>query len=353
MSVDVHQELTEALFQRGALMGLHIGRWTAVKKMAASDMLMTEVDLDAIYLGHKKLLPKKATEKLIEIEGKARTALAHKSLEFPLAGARFVTYASVPKVVTKLGELKAEWDREVNALIEQYPDLRTRQLALLETQAQKFIHEELRKFGAVSTEEAWKNRKLELDEWLVKQRQLNLSFYPANVEDLRKKFSFNWRMFRISALDGIHDLDADEVREAQATLKADLQNWVKAASGAMHQSLGEAAANAKALLEKNGKLQPRNLQPLFNAFESFISVDFTGQSTFRQTIDTIKKKFLVQNPDGTYNLPATMDNMGNEVSRAEFSGLLNTMSNLAVEEVADKAGIAAIGGTDFGRMVDL
>lgn len=345
---DTQQALTEALFQRGALMGLHIGRWTAVKKMSANDMLIGDVDLDAIYLGHKKLLPKKAMEKLIEIEGKARTALANRSLEFPLAGARFVTYSTVPTIVERLQALKTEWDNEVNELIRQYPELRERQLGLLEAQAQKFIEEELKKVPGQETA-----RREELNEWLATQRSANRGYYPADVEELRKRFSFNWRMFRISALDGINELDPDEVKEAQDRLRADLQGWVRSAASAMHQALGEASANAKAILEKNGKLTPRNLQPLFNAFENFLMVDFTGQSTFRETIETIKKRFLISNPDGTYNLPAMSESMGNEVSRAEFTGLLSSMGDLAVDEVASKAGILSLGRTDFGRMVEL
>jgi hypothetical protein len=351
---DERNELTAALFQRGALMDLHIGRWTAMKKMQPNDLLMGEVDLNTIYLGHKKLLPKKATEKLVEIEGKARTALASKSLEFPLAGARFVTYGSLPEVIDRLRQLKAEWNQEVEVLVRQYPELRETQLALLEAQAQKFITEELRKFGAVSTDEGWKNRKLELDEWLKRQRALNLSFYPKDVDELRRKFSFGWRMFQVSSLDAAPDtLDVEEVRRAQAQLREDLQGWVRSAAASMHQALGEAAANAKAMLEKNGKLTPRNLQPLFNAFENFLMVDFTGQSSFRQTIETIKRRFLIQNPDGTYDLPKMAEGMGTEASKAEFSSLLNTMADLAVEETAKQAGVVSLSRTDFGRLVEI
>jgi|SRR6267154_403955 len=349
---DERNELTAALFRRGALMDLHIGRWTAMKKMQPNDLLMGEVDLNTIYLGHKKLLPKKATEKLVEIEGKARTALASKSLEFPLAGARFVTYGTIPDVVDRLRQLKVDWNREIDSLVVDYPTLRETQLALLETQAQRFIQEELRKFGAVSTADAWQNRKGELDEWLKKQRASNLSFYPRDVEELRKKFSFGWRMFQVSSLDGVDDLDVEEVRAAQDQLRADLQGWVRSAAASMHQALGEAAANARSMLEKNGKLTPRNLQPLFNAFENFLKVDFTGQSTFRATIDTIKQRFLIQNADGSYDLPKMAESMGTEARQAEFGNLLVSMADLAVDETAAKAGINSL-RADFGRLVEL
>lgn len=346
--------LSEALFARGALMGLHIGRWTAVKKMSSNDMLLDEVDTDTIYLGHKKLLPKSATKPLVELEGKARTALAFRSMDFPIAGARFVTYSALPGIVERLTELKGEWNQEVEKLVLAYPALREQQLVMLDRQAQVFVAEEMKKQSQHNEHE----RKLhdteqeKLNLWLSEQKKANLSFYPK-PEELASKFDFTWRMFTISALEGINELDVKEVREAQERLRADLQTWVRAATSSMHQTLGEAAANAKELLKKNGKLTPRNLAPLFNAFESFISVDFTGKSTFQATIQEIKKKFLVAKPDGTYDLTAMAEGLGNDTRRAEFDGLLASMSDLAVDATAEEAGIRSLTATTFGRMVEL
>lgn len=343
------QGLTEKLFQRGALMDLFIGRWTGIKKMQPNDMLLADdFDENAIYLGHKKLLPKKAMERLIEIEGRARIALAARSVDFPIAKARFVTYGALQPVIEKLTELKGQWEQEVERLVKDYPTLKDEQLELLEKQAQNFVSEELKK----SPPEQQKHKQVELSQWLAYQRSKNVGFYPTEGE-LIKKFDFSWRMFTISALEGINELDVEEVQEAQERLRADLQAWVRTAAASMHQVLGEAAANAKGLLEKNGKLTPRNLTPLFNAFENFLSVDFTGKSTFRDTIEEIKKRFLVSNQDGSYNLAMMTENLGSDRSRSEFGGLLAAMSELAVSEVAEQAGIRSLHQTDFARMIEL
>lgn len=340
-----NQGLTEALFARGTLMDLHIGRWTGIKKMKPDDMLMGEVDEDAIYLGHKKLLPKKAMEKLIELEGKARSALASRSMDFPIAGARFVTYSTLPDVLDRLDELKEEWNREVESLAVGYPALMEEQLVLLDKQAHSFVEEELKKVTAEQRE----NRKKELDIWLANQQRLNKSFYPS-VEELKRRFAFTWRMFTITAIQGINELEAEEVIEAQNKLKEDLQAWVRSATGAMHQALGEAAKNAMDLLKKNGKLTPRNLAPLFNSFENFLSVDFTGKSSFRETIEEIKRRFLIQNPDGSYNLSMMTENITARTS--DFQGLVSVIGELAVEETATQAGINSLTNTEFGRMVE-
>lgn len=352
VTMTTENTLSEELFARGALMGLHIGRWTAIKKMSSNDMLLeeNEVDSDVIYLGHKKLLPKAATKPLVELEGRARVTLASRSMEFPIAGARFVTYASLPDVVARLSAIKDQWNLEVANLVQKYPALREQQLVMLDRQAQQFVNEELKK---VDTEtQSYKERQEQLIVWLAEQKKMNQNFYPK-VEDLRKKFDFTWRMFTISALEGINELDVVEVQEAQERLRADLQDWVRSATASMHKVLGEAAANAKDLLQKNGKLTPRNLTPLFNAFESFISVDFTGKSTFQATIQEIKSKFLVAKPDGTYDMLKVAEGLSNDQRRAEFDGLLATMSELAVDATAEAAGVKSLGAASFGRHVEL
>lgn len=340
--------LTEALFQRGALMDLYIGRWTGMKKMRPNDMLLADFNEDAMYLGHKKLLPKKAMEPLIELEGKGRSILAARSMEFPIARARFVTYSTLPDVTERLGQVRKQWGEAVDVLATQYPSLMEQQLELLEHQADAFVTEEMKKATANRAQ-----RIGELAIWKENQVKLNRSFYPT-VEELKNRFSFTWRMFTISALEGVHQLlDPNEVQEAQNRLRADLQQWVVAASAEMHKTLGEAAANARQLLEKNGKLTPRNLKPLFDAFESFKAMDFTGKSGFLDTIQHIQERFLRKNPDGTYNLNQMAEDMNSDYSRQEIGRMLTSMGELAVDEAAEQAGIVSLRAGEFMRFVDL
>lgn len=340
------EELAEQLFQRGALMSLYIGRWGAMKKMGANDLLLGEIDNDALYLGHKKLLPKKATEKLVEIEGKSRSLFASKSIDFPIAGARFVTFSAVPEIVDGLKELRDQWNGYVTELINEYPALMAKQLEILEQQATSIANEKLQLAEQETNPERRKYRQDQMNMWLAAQKIVNKSFYPP-ADELPRKFNFVWRMFRISNLDGTSELDPEDVKNAQERLRSDLRDWVATATTQIHQTLGEAAQNARNILEKKGKLTPRNIKPLFDAFESFLSVDFTGKSSFRETIETLKKGFLFNSPGG-YS-----DAMAERVSSStEFAGLLNSLSSLAVEDIAKKAGVTSAIGS-FGRLLDI
>lgn len=341
------------LFDKGILMNLYIGRWAALRKLRPGDMLMEKINEDAYYLGHKKLLPKKAMEKLVTLEGKARTALAKRSLDFPVGGGRFVYYKTLDEVFTVLNDLKKQWDEEVEILIADYPVLREEQLKALDSQADNLAKEELKKAQDQKEHEVkWS----QLQGWLETQRKENRELYPP-VEVLKTKFPFEWRVFNVSAPTGLEQmssLSAEQLAAAQKKLQDDMQSWVKEAATLMHKALGEAAAQAKSLLEKNGKLHPKNLKPLFEAFESFKAIDFTGQSAFLKTVEEVKKKYGVEK-DGSidYELTAGAINYS-DFMKAGLGELLGSMAKLAVDEVAVEAGKEAISKVgEFSRFVDM
>lgn len=351
MSLEV--EITNILFDKGTLMDLYIGRWAAIKKLQPDDVLLENVDTDALYLGHKKLLPKKAMEKLVTLEGKARVALSKRSIEFPIGGGRFVYYKALPEVLKLLGDLQKQWAEEVATLIQDYPNLRELQLQALDEQAKKLATEALKKTNSQAEHEAEYAR---LETWREQQRTENKELYPT-ADELKAKFPFDWRMFKVSPLQGLEQmstLDAGELLAAQSKLKADLEKWVKEAATVMHKALGEAAAQANKLLEKNGKLNPKNLKPLFEAFETFKAIDFTGSSSFQKTIEEVKQKFGIEK-DGQidYELTAGALNV-DDYQKAGLTTLLGTMAKLAVEETAQAAGQEAISKVgEFSRFVAL
>jgi hypothetical protein len=149
-------------------------------------------------------------------------------------------------------------------------------------------------------------------------------------------------------------LDAQALLRAQQQVRQDLEQWVRQAAVEMHKTLGEAAANAKRLLEKNDKLNPRNIKPLFDAFETFNAIDFTGASTFHQTIERIKQTFGKKKPDGTMDMELTNDEIhASPHGMSEFRQLLGALSTLAVDDVAEQAGIKSLQAGEFRRVVEV
>jgi hypothetical protein len=341
--------LTNILFDTGTLFHLYIGRWTGNKKMTERDLLIEEVDKSAFYLGHKKLLPKKAQEQLQWIEGQSRSYLAARSIPFIFGNARFVSYHVLRDVIARLQQFKQDWNAAVADLTANYPQFKEEQLALLDRETHSIAEKELSKAAPY----AYNAKREEMTAWEEERRKLNRSLYPT-VDELSGRFAFEWRMFKMSPLEGMermNTLEAEALLEEQQRLKADMSQWVRQASVVMHKELGEAAANAKRLLEENGKLNPRSLRPLFDAFETFNAINFAGPSQFKDTIDSIRARYLQRSGGGETDWELTASTVNN--STEEMRSLLTTISSLAVQETAQAAGIRSVRAGDFGRIVDL
>lgn len=344
------QGITRLLFNTGILFHLYVGRWTGNKKMTESDLLLEEIDKDTVYLGHKKLLPKDAQERLQRLEGEARRYVEARSVPFPISrSARFVTFRVLRDVISRLRRFKAEWDVAVEELLENYQRIQTEQLARLDQMSQQRAREELAKVPP----HAHREKDKELQAWLEAQRKKNRELYPP-VFSLKERFAFEWRTFQMSVAEGegmVDALDADAVLEEQARVRQDLNRWVSDVAVAMHRELGQAASNAKRLLEENGKLNPRNLRPLFDAFETFNAINFAGPSQFAQVIESIRTRYLRRTGAGDTDWGLTAETVNN--STDEMRSLLSTIADLAVEETAEQAGVRTMRAGSFGRVLDL
>jgi Protein of unknown function (DUF3150) len=349
--LDAH-EATEVLFNRGILMDLYIGKPTFQKKLSSKDLLLEGVDTKAMYLGHKYLLAKTATETLVSLEGRGRRALADKSLEFPLSGARFVTYTALPDILEEMRTLQNHWRAAVDSLLADYPKLQEEQLAVLDKQCETFMKQKIEATPAIQRGEVTKK----LGEWLVAQRRENRALYPPQ-DKLRLMFHFEWRMFKISSVSGLEQmstLDQAEVASAQRQLRADLQKWVVDASVEMHKVLGFSAANALRLLDQNGKLNPRNLKPLFDAFETFKAIDFTGASSIQAVVDQMKTTFTQLKSNGDLDYERISETVNRDDKLSNFRELLSRVSELAQDEVAERISSDALRSTgDFKRVIEV
>lgn len=340
-------EIAELLFSDGTLFDLYIGRWAGIKKLKPNDVLLEDIDKDAIYLGHKKLLPKTAVEEIQKLEGQARRALEMRSLDFPISGARFVSHAALPDLVRDLGRIRTSYNQEVDILIANYEGLKTDQLARLNKQSEDLITRTLN-----STQSGMVNQKREeLEKWRQAQAKTNAELYPP-VNTLKSRFSFEWRLFRVAEFNAAEVLSSDMLAEVQDKMRSDLEAWASEAASEMHKTLGAAASQAHKMLQENGKLNPKNLRPLFNAFESFKAVDFTGASPFRASLDKIKEKFL---RDGENGMELTAEAINGTVdSKGEFANLLADLGRLAVEDVAEEAGTQSLVRSGrYGRVLSL
>lgn len=361
------EQVISALWSQGTLIDLGIGRSTFQKKLNETDLGLKGMNKGAYHFGHKKLLPENALENLISIESEARSFLDTRSLKFPLSGARFVYYRTLKEVLDRLESCRSRWDAEVQTLIANFESLKQTQLQVLDDEATKIMSMKLSEIPLPGPEDDLvakakmlkfkEDKKAEWEAWLSTQKHSHRLLYPL-PEELPGMFRFGWRMFKISAVDGLSAMSAmekDTLLEAQDKLKAEMKQWVKESATALHRSLGEAAANAKQLLEKQGKLNPKNLKPLFDSFEVFKAVDFTGSSDFHNKVEAIRQKFVIQRSGGGLDLEKTAAGINDTATgMQEFKEMLNTLSDLAVSGVAEAAGLSSLSKVgEFRRIIEM
>jgi hypothetical protein len=345
----MNEDVVQVVFSKGVLFDITIGRWSALHQMQTKDLLLETLNRKVIYPGHKKLLPEEASYPLVNLEGKIRTFVRKKSMPFPVSGAVFVNFKTLPDMLKGLSSLKKEYEARALDLYNNFEEMRDKQIQVLDEESRKVAV----KNGLYEALTPKADKEI-LQKWLKDQHEKHVSLYPDR-ENLLKKYYINWRMFRVNPLDEtaatlMTNESAAMISEQQEQLQNDLKLWIKEKAKEMHQKLGEAAHQACQLLAENGKLNPKNLKPLFSAFEEFSAVDF-ADSSFSQAVADIKKKYAVVGAKGEVDFQEVADSVNKNAS--EFSQLLATMSTLAIEEVAAQAGSTALANSSFKRVVEL
>lgn len=346
------EQVISALWSQGTLVDLDIGRSLFQKRLRDEELRLEGINKSVIHLGNKKLLPEGALDAIKQIESSTRVYLNNHSLSFPISGARFVYYKTLKEVLDFFAKKRDEWDDAVDELIKNFEDLKNKQIVLLDEESHRIMQRSLEGL----TGKTLADKTAELNAWYEEQKQNHRNLYPPTNE-LYKKFRFEWSLFKISAIDGMSalgELEKDELLAAQSKIKEEMQKWVKEASAALHKKLGESAAHAAELLKKQGKLNPKNLKPLFDAFEEFKAVDFTGSSDFHKKIDDLKKKFAVES-GGQTDFGKTAEALNNtQAAMDSFKEILGSLSELAVDSVAEKAGLTSLTKVgEFKRLLDV
>lgn len=334
-------DIIEIVFKKGVLVDLNVSRWSALHQMKTGDLLLEKLNRKVIYPGHKKLLPEDESYPLQHQEGLIRTFVAAKSMPAPIAGVVFVNYKVLSELLKGLKKLRTEYLALAKSLYNRYEDVKKAQIITLDDESLK-IAEQNGLHGPDLAERAV------LKTWLEQQHAQHLSLYP-DKDVLLAKFDVSWRLFKVNPLGDadaklLGEEEAEIVMQQQAQLKKDMEEWVKLQAIAMHKKLGQAAAQAQKMLADNGKLNPKNLKPLFKAFEEFAAVSFADSKHLKE-IENIKKQFQ----------GSTIQDVAVEINKSteEFGKLLESISDLAIDSVAKSAGATVLASSEFKRIVEV
>jgi len=123
----MENNLLSVLTREGVLIKVSVSFWRGCKKLKAEDLGLKSEDVSnrLISLGHKRLLPKEATQALALIEGRAHSLIESSTFPFLNGLAHFLPNAKLADVTGKLQELQLEFWLAKEAFLKQYGSLRS------------------------------------------------------------------------------------------------------------------------------------------------------------------------------------------------------------------------------------
>src|SRR5512136_897613 len=121
-----NNHLLDALTREGVLINVSVRYWRATKKLSPQDLGLDpdNVAERLISLGHKKLLPKEALERLALVESRAHSLIESSTFPFLNGLGHFLPNSKLEEVTGKLKELETEFDQAREAFLGQYAELR-------------------------------------------------------------------------------------------------------------------------------------------------------------------------------------------------------------------------------------
>jgi len=290
MSTTVAEEQkTVNLFSLGCLVNLKIRSWSGRKMLTRADMVKVGYDpdllpKDIVNPGRKLMVPKAELQAINRIEQNARRILDRWSVPFGIANAHFVPAKMLPTVEAQIEDLKVEFFKLVDSFITRFHEMK----------------------------EAVKNDYPDFWEKCLAQH------YPNNPQALRRYFSFDMHIFKVT---GFGTTEETDVEEAMAREKV-MENRTRELKGQMQAEVGEfvteyvttmrnetirfcelmtARVNGTPFGDENeGKqLTPRTIGYLKKYADKFRNMNIFGDSEIEKMLIDFKRDFLDGNSSPT------------------------------------------------------
>ncbi len=273
---------TISLFSVGTLVNLRIGTWSGRKMLSRQDMTSVGIDPDAlpkdiVNLGRKLLVPKSELQVMTHLEQRARKYLAKWSVPFGIADCHFVPMNMLEDVEGELKSIKEAFFKGVDSFILRFGDMR----------------------------DVVKDKHPEFWEKCLRQH------YPPTPELLRKKFKFDWYMFRIAGMNSIQESDLtnilageevkqERVKELRGQMQGEVSNFVNEYATSMRTEtikfceLMTARVNGQPYGEEieSKKLTPRSLSMFKKYVDRFKNMNIFGDQEIEKMLNQFRDQFL-------------------------------------------------------------
>lgn len=267
----VLQKYYNKIFTSGCLVTLSVGIWSMAVRLNEEDLGQEELP-DIFRLGSKMLIKPAILARFKRIEQRARGLLNKNSLSgFPVAEAHFVRTTMLPSLESELEEIKQEFDAEVRNFFDNY---------------------EVYKSDVISS--------------YPEYAEILTPYYPT-IEQLTKKFHFDYSYFRIALPEKVEGFDlhiklAEEEQVSklmeinQSRFEVQVQKQIEKLVTFTEESgqllRNNVTAQCSIIVGKIAKgeiISKTNITTLTNQINNFKNLNFMDDSEMNEQLDNVLK----------------------------------------------------------------
>ena len=313
-----NSHLLEALTREGVLISVSVRYWRATRKLNPEDLgLDSEKVTDRlISLGHKKLLPREALERLALVESRAHSLVESSTFPFLNGLGHFLPNSKLEEVTGKLRTLESEFDQARRAFLDQYAELRQQASAEWYEAAKRLVADPDR---LVATIEA---------------------SFPT-LAQMQRAFGFEVHLFQVRVPEGLNlalvgQCEQEQIiaarqkaaAEAEAQIHRGAENFVADCVASLRQ---QTAQVCEEMLEsmRTGKtgVHQKTLNRLVRFIEQFKQLNFVGDHQMEAQLEQVRQEFLTRSAE---------DYRDDTVAKARLeeglAGLAQTARDLAQQD---------------------
>lgn len=313
------------IFDDGYLVDIDVSFWSAAKKLTEDDVGLDNVS-EAYTLGKKHLIPREVIQSFRRIESRARALIDNSTFHFPIGNARFIPKRKFSKVHAELKQHQEEYKNLVEDLISKYQQYK----------------EEMRPVYLKAAEDAYATRAgvttigIEMDLEADKQAFIDKfllridACYPP-VESLRERFSIEWSIYEI-ALPRLREGNADLIAEDQdvkqqveqdyrTQMHSKISTFVTDVVSVLRQETVDICNHIASNITEGKVIKSTTIQSLSNFIEKFSDMNFVGDKTIEESLNSIRKELLDTHP--------TTEFTNNDELKIELKRRLNLIAEQA------------------------
>ena len=277
--------LLDALTLRGVLLSVSIRYWRGRKKLNPEDLGLTQEQVNdrLISLGHKRLLPKEAFQRIALIEGRAHAHVENTTFPFLGGLAHYIPNEKLNDTLGTLRQYREEFEECRDRFLRDYETLRASALDDWGEMAEHLPVDRDRLLATVAD-----------------------SFPPR--EKIEGQFAFDIQTFHIAMPDSIPTTELiglgtqqevlearrQAVNEARSEIEGSCREFIADCVASMREQTAKLCGEMLTSIETGGNVHQKTLNRLIKFIDRFRELNFANDAEMEAELQRVRAEFLTR-----------------------------------------------------------